>query len=351
VWVKETWHGRTGSLDDAFKREYVRIFSVKVDSIYDGPQVILSATGVPRIWDPYVTATDADLGALCKKLDPRQTDTRNLWELQADYSSEVKEQSQQAQNPLDRPAEIEWSFAKYQKAVDRDIYGKAIRNSAGLPFDPPPEIDEGRPILTINRNEATFNFANAYAYQDAVNQDTFFGAPPGGFRVNNIRGRRQYENGLSFWAVTYEFEYRGETWFYRPMDRGKTQVDPADGKLVAIADKYGQPVTEPVPLDGHGQPLSEAATTISLSTPIDAGAINVLVVDPTVFSAALPFVVTVDDEDMQVTSFAGNVLTVTRGFNGTTAAAHAAGAAVRQAPYFLTFEVYRALPFAPLGLP
>ena len=46
----------------------------------------------------------------------------------------------------------------------------------------------------------------------------------------------------------------------------------------------------------------------------------------------LPFVIEVDAEQMNVTAITGNTLTVTRGYNGTTAAVHSAGATVALAP-------------------
>lgn len=59
----------------------------------------------------------------------------------------------------------------------------------------------------------------------------------------------------------------------------------------------------------------------TLTTPIDNSTTTVTLTNPIVLPSA-PFVIQVDQETMNVTAVAGSVLTVTRGYNGTTAVAH-----------------------------
>ncbi len=65
----------------------------------------------------------------------------------------------------------------------------------------------------------------------------------------------------------------------------------------------------------------------TLNGAIDAAVTTVTVADASTWPAA-PFTVQVDNEKLRVTARTGNDLTVTRGFDGTTAATHATGAAV-----------------------
>jgi hypothetical protein len=114
-------------------------------------------------------------------------------------------------------------------------------------------------------------------------------------------------------------------------------------------------LANPVPtglLNGEGKALKNATSTIA--APMTAAQVSLLVTSAAGFpiiAATMPFIVKVDDELMWVSSVAGATFTVVRGFNGTTAAAHLAGAAIVQEPYFLFFQPYPAIAFAPLSLP
>ncbi len=66
----------------------------------------------------------------------------------------------------------------------------------------------------------------------------------------------------------------------------------------------------------------------SLAGGINATQVSLTVDDATFFPGTVPFQVRIDAEDMTVTEVAANTLTVDRGANGTTAAGHAAAAAV-----------------------
>jgi ABC-type amino acid transport substrate-binding protein len=75
------------------------------------------------------------------------------------------------------------------------------------------------------------------------------------------------------------------------------------------------------------QLANNAASTLSAAIP-DAVATTCTVANGTVFPATGNFRVIIDTELMLCTARSGNTLTVTRGIEGTTAAAHASGAAV-----------------------
>src|SRR3989440_3385768 len=66
----------------------------------------------------------------------------------------------------------------------------------------------------------------------------------------------------------------------------------------------------------------------SLNSDIDDSQTSFDVVDASGIPNCVGFPIRIDDEQMLVTCYSGNTLTVTRGFNGTTAAAHSTGASV-----------------------
>jgi hypothetical protein len=267
--VRETFAGREGGVNEKGERTYTRVFRVQTDSAYDGPLFVRLASGVPRIGDVYATSTELDTGATVRTVDPQQDDDNpRLWIITVAYDSAV-DQEQRDENPLARPAEIAWDFQQYTRAVWKDADGKAILNSAGDYFDPPIEVDDSRPVLTITRNEAAFNPALAIDYQDAVNTDPFFGFAARQVKVAKISSQRAFENNVSYWRTSYEFHMRRDGWKVAVLDQGRRQkgqggdaqgqTDP--NKVYQILDGSGQPISDPVPLDGAGRRLASPGPT------------------------------------------------------------------------------------------
>src|SRR4029077_1319434 len=210
--VAEVWAGRSGNRDIKNVRNYRRTFLVLTDNMLDGPFEVGSIAGnplpgparIPLLFEYYKdTRGVVDLGTLCQKLTPRQAEEPFAWYVDADYSSKIDnpEQAQKGQtddNPLNRPAIVKWSMSKYQKPVDAafDANGEdvPIVNSANEHFDPAPEIDDSRIILTVDRNEPPIDPSVMIAYQDATNADDFFGAGPGQAKIEELSGESGFEN-------------------------------------------------------------------------------------------------------------------------------------------------------------
>ena len=228
--VTETWHGRKISADQkAQEFQYGRSFNIITDSDLDGPQTVRYAAGIPRAFDPYVEADGKyEPYALCSHVEITQNaEIPRLWHAEAHYSTgsgqdgkNQKDPTKENKDPLQRRAGISFDTVKFQRALEKDLTGRCIRNSAGDPFDPPLEVDDSRPTLTIERNEASFNNVVFLAYQDAVNNDVFFGFNPGCAKVDKIGVKEQFEKNQLFYRVTYVFHFRYDGWRLRPLDRG-----------------------------------------------------------------------------------------------------------------------------------
>lgn len=102
---------------------------------------------------------------------------------------------------------------------------------------------------------------------------------------------------------------------------------------IALRDREGMSL---IPNTGDREPFVTEAVLIesrsfdtdaitTLAAGITSGATSFDVADGSVLPDT-PFPLTVDDEQMLVTAVSSDTLTVTRGFNGTTAAAHSSGA-------------------------
>lgn len=254
---QEIWNGRDGSFD-AWRatRDYTRVFRVLTNSTLDGPTTILAAVGLPNARDPYFDPNfNYDLGAIAVKFDVAQDqDDPFTWLVRVKYTSspqDVQQAQQVDQDPLSRPPKITWGFNKYQKPALTDINGAPLLNSAGAWFQPLPEIDDSRPVLTIQRNEATLNTQNLINYQDAVNSDDIWGFGVGTSKIS-IGAVSMWENNLVYWDVTYTIEFRRDGWGLSIVDAGFYELD-ANNKPKAILDASGNVPGEPVLLNGAGK--------------------------------------------------------------------------------------------------
>lgn len=265
----EIWDSRQGSIDQQGQRSYTREYRVITDDWTDGPKVVRQATGIPRVGDPYApSGTETDTAAVVTSVTPRQNPEHpTVWLVRVEYRTRQIDPLQANEDPLDRPAQIEWSFVPYRKVVWEDIDNNAIDSSAGEPFDPPVEIDDSRPVLRITRNESGFDPARAVEYQDAVNDAAFFGGAVGQVKVASISASNQFEAGIEFWRVSYEFHFRREGWALKVLDRGFLRLTAGARTLATLPahDASGgkildQPVSAPILLDGAGAPLAVGGT-------------------------------------------------------------------------------------------
>jgi hypothetical protein len=230
---------------------YVRSFLVTTDDSGESTFTVRVADGVPRIGDAYAGAGgEVDGTAFAVRILVRAYgDWPYTWVVTVEYSSRWQPEEE---DPLDRPAEIDWDSATVARPIEADRTGARIANSAGDLFEPPVETERTRLGLTITRNEPEFDTDTALDYVGAVNSDEWFGQEEGTVRCRRISGRRQWERGQEFYRVSYSFEIDPQGWTYSPMDRGKHKL--VGGARVPIT-RGGQPVTEPVLLDGIGGEL------------------------------------------------------------------------------------------------
>lgn len=136
--------------------------------------------------------------------------------------------------------------------------GAGAVNSAGEKFDPPPEYETSRPILTITINQIALDFATVRAYQDATNSDNFLGAPPNTVRCR-IEADRVYRNGFKSWRVTYNFVFEKEDWNLKVLDIGTYYIDASDeNKIKAFVTEDDPPQPRIGLLDADGDELHPA---------------------------------------------------------------------------------------------
>lgn len=280
--VSEVFSGRSRKVAKDWTRTYTRTFRVITDNSHDGGQEVTYA--VPIVFGSIYTngfsgfggvgaytATEYDGGAFANEFnaEPDGADDGKSWLVTVGYGPFDPQQF--PENPLLKPLEIEGGFNPYEEVVDEDQTGKAVVNSASDPFDPPITEEDPRQVLTIVRNEPSFDWATAYQYRNAVSSDEFWGAAPGQAKVVRISAKRAWDQYLAansitpggfFWIVTYEFEFNIKGWHRFVLDQGMRKLSGGNQSLIVLLD--GTSVTSPVLLDGNGGVLAASAEPVFL---------------------------------------------------------------------------------------
>lgn len=268
------------------RRQYFRTFFVRSDSQYDSPNLIRTAPGLPAPYAMYITATDFDPGARVVRIEPRRSDKNaKLWFVDVDYDTEFERKDG---NPFLETPKIEYDFESFKLALPGKPvqsvtsygnsgdgstsgiithWGGGITNSAGEPFDPPPEIEASRPVVTFTRNEPSFSTAIAVKFINSVNRDPWNALEQRTAMLKGIKAHLEVRktttfNGVDipYFPVTYQFVLRRETWDLQLLNIGTYYLSAAatfdsDGNVTNSVAKIpflqgGNPTKGLLKLDG-----------------------------------------------------------------------------------------------------
>jgi len=243
---------------DKFARTYTRQFQLVVAQPDANPAEIQAYNRLPALYAPYSCGGIVDVLALCKRKRPKQLkiDPR-AWEITCEWSTldinpdQNQNNDQPIENPLDRPPVVGWDTEIYQRPLEKDIDDNPIANTAGQPFDPAIEVDDARLVMTVQRNELTFDKRTMAKYLNKLNADPFVGFDKRLAKFHKFSATTQFENGLRFWSVNYIIHFRDEDWDREIIDAGF--YEKIDGQLAIIKDRAGFPVSEAAFLNGHGR--------------------------------------------------------------------------------------------------
>ncbi len=268
--------GREGDFGKIADRTIRRQWLALTDTRYYSEGALLADAiafgSTPPVPTPYLDS-HPDLSAfLCKRLRARQERKSPLhWIIEAEYDTKPFDQNQD-QTPLNRDAEITWSTIKYQKAVERDINGNGIVNSAGIAFNPPPLKDLSRWTCSVAKNVSSVP-TNVLTYRDKLNSGTFtidgISVAAKVAKIQSIQISKWKVEGEEWYrtfACTLEFDDI-DKWKGKYLQQGIVQKSGSD--RIPCVDKHGQPVRFPVPLTAAGAQLSDPTTTNVVFTDYD----------------------------------------------------------------------------------
>lgn len=256
VSASQIWQGRDGefSLDE---KRYSMVHRVVMDSSSDDAATVRSflytATGI-RIG----AAFPSDSAAFCQSIKPRnESYSPRIWLVTSLFSDKFD----RAENPLNDPVRVRWVGRTFSRPLIYDANGDAIVNSAGDPFDPPPERDFSRRVAQISANVAAVP-SYLDTYEDAINSDSVtldgksFAAGTlkcGQLQISEWKER----NSTAYREISLEIETSREGWNLELLDAGFRERD-YSGNLVNIRNTGDNELpTAPVPLDGSGNVLAD----------------------------------------------------------------------------------------------
>lgn len=225
--------GRGGEERDDYTGEIREIYRVRTNDRKDGVLTVLSAPGLPQMFAPYVTTNEFHFGLRCNGRRATQVDGSPWeWDVECSFATLARDEEEQNPNPTLRPPEVSFGveIERYSPSpgvpvqavpnADAIMFDDFFGNSAGMPFEPQPEIDRGIPYLTIVVNRLTVDPQQIFTYSNSVNSDFFMGAEPRTLKMDGANVSRQYENGLKFWSIEWRMKYRFETWDLQLLDIG-----------------------------------------------------------------------------------------------------------------------------------
>lgn len=244
-----------------------RVFDVRFsegDAAYLRPLMALEASGVPDFWD---VLSDSYPYWFVRRKEVRPGKGPLNFQVSVIY--------EYFDNPLGRLPIVTWRRQTVTEPIDRDAGGDPLTNSADEPFDPAVTEEFYDRILRVEINQANFNAEAVEPYVGAINNASWTPSSVGRSfdaytaRCLSIDGDPQRVGTIDFYRVIYEFAIRddgilvGDTklgWRRRFQDIGFREK--IGGEYRTIVDSEGNPLTQPVPLDGNGQRLSPSADPV-----------------------------------------------------------------------------------------
>lgn len=244
-----------GGLTAKIVRTHTRTFKVETNNRFDDGWVAMQHFQIPLPFAPHPT----DPTCSVRKRTPKPLAGSTFWLITVEYSSEVPDPSEQDENPLLRPVKQWLTYEETKVPLFEDRHGNPCVNTAGVAYDPPLEITSQNIIYHYERNEP-YHASESYisSYLNHLNSDSYNGKDPRYIRCRQFKPDEQREKNLTYYKVSYEFEFNKFGFDPRPLSRGVLEYDPVSEKLVRIKDKQGRDITSPVPLDGDGAALEPA---------------------------------------------------------------------------------------------
>lgn len=224
---------------------------------FGGPLGYRAAADAAALAFPYLSVSAVDAFLRLKARPIEQGDARGLgtyYTLTLTYDNDPLESPEEEENPLARPPKISSRAQMRTVACDVDRHGDPILTSVGLPPTTLPEKDVADRVFSVEKETATWDESVADQFAGVLNSAPFLGKPARTVLCADLGAASAFENGVSHWVRTMEFVYRRSGWDFQRLDADvyENASSEAGGVRLRIKDAGGDPIGDPVPLDGAG---------------------------------------------------------------------------------------------------
>jgi hypothetical protein len=190
------------------QRTWNRSYTLRSDVPDEIRSRILASGMIPVYGAPH----PEDFSAICTVIHPEQDkDHPYLWHIDCEWSTQSdsgskKDPKDSQKAPDQRRPKWKRRFEPIHRYLPRDFDGKVYCDSAGSPFDPPPETPIFVQHFTIQRYEPVSSGVDAAdrAYMNATNTDTWLSAAPNEALIANIEREDEFLFNQWWFATTYE---------------------------------------------------------------------------------------------------------------------------------------------------
>lgn len=249
----------------ATERKYVRVFRVVMTSTGDGPATARDAGGIPLVGQPYSTGTESDPFAFVESKRADRS-AENAYDVTVNYSSLAPDEDQS--DPLTADVQYTWAAVEYEEPVDKDVSGNKIITTANEPFLPGSITRRTyNVVLTITRNETSWDGSTALSYLGTINSAGFLGAAAKTVMLTNISPQfLKTDDGIDYVRITYEFTYDKRTFTKKILNQGFKFKSGGLTYLICERNEQGEniPVTTPRLLASDGSVLAEGSAAYYL---------------------------------------------------------------------------------------
>jgi hypothetical protein len=276
---------RRASMTSSYDFEVVDRYRLTTDNDADTPVLWDNDPRLPQVGDPHpqALALDPDTNVLLRRKRYQEQDVQKKWVVECEYNTGAPDPSLQAQDPLDEPPDIKYGQERVDVAVQYDLDGNLVVNSAGDPFESGLLLEDALPVVTITDNVRTFGVSDQTQYLLKCNVLPMWGQPAGAVLCTTYGASRQYRNGVVYWQRSSSWKLMsalqtiltGGNWqFANIVDAGYRQL--VGGMRQNITSPGGQQLSRPSLLNGAGAVQTAAMPvlvyrTFTVRTAVDFG--------------------------------------------------------------------------------
>ena len=217
--------------DEEGYRTYKIKHRIKTTDPLDGPQIALTATGLPAIGSFWNFDNDVDAWCFClptivlKAQEQKKNELVNYWTAEQTFTNKPFDRCQTTtiDDPLLEPQKVSGSFVKFQEeaVVDRDGY--LILSSSHEQYrGSQVEFDSNKPTVRVEQNVATLDLDVFSQNIDDVNDAILWGLGPRRVKLSNVSWERKYHGVCNiYYTRIFDFDIDYNTFDKYLLDEGK----------------------------------------------------------------------------------------------------------------------------------